>query len=152
MAGLAGPVPIIHLRSSRAHPALVFLALVVSTAVCFQAFLVIATPPNAWDSFAYHLAKAAEWHQRGAVEYYPTHSQSVNATQPNAEMLTLYTFAFASRDTFAAVPQLLAEAAAVLGVYRDRDPPRVLKVGVGFRGTAHGDPVDRGSPIGDHTE
>ena len=35
---------------------------------------------------------------------------------------------------------------------RDRDPPWVLKVGVGFRGPAHGDPVDRGSPIGDHTE
>ena len=89
----------------------------IGAAVCYQAFLVLSTPPNTWDSLAYHLARAAEWYQRGAVEYYPTHSASVNATQPNAEMLILYTFGFVGRDTVAAAPQLLAELAALVAVY-----------------------------------
>ena len=103
--------------SFNSHPAIAFLALVVVAAVCYQAFLVVGTPPNTYDSLAYHLARAAEWYQRGAVEYYPSHSESLNAPQPNAEMLTLYTFAFAQRDTAAATPQLFAELACVVAVY-----------------------------------
>ena len=110
-------LPSVRLRAVREHPALGLLALAVGAAVCYQAFLVLATPPNTWDSLAYHLARAAEWYQRGAVEYYPTHSTNLNATQPNAEMLTLYTFAFAGRDTVAAAPQLFAELASLVAVY-----------------------------------
>ena len=110
-------LPAVRMGSASEHPMLVFLALAVGIAVCYQAFLVLATPPGTWDSLAYHLARAAEWYQRGAVEYYPTHSESVNATQPNAEMLTLYTFAFLGRDTVAAAPQLFAELASLVAVY-----------------------------------
>jgi Dolichyl-phosphate-mannose-protein mannosyltransferase len=110
-------LPTIPLRRLREHPALVLLLLAFAVAFGYQAFLVLTTPPNTWDSLAYHLARAAEWYQRGTVDYYPTHSESVNATQPNAEMLTLHGFVFAERDTFAAVPQLLAELACLVAVY-----------------------------------
>ena len=111
------PLPTARLSAVRGHPALAFLALTIGIAVCYQAFLVLGTPSNTWDSHAYHLARAAEWYQRGAVEYYPTHSASVNATQPNAEILTLYTFALAGRDTLAAAPQFFAELASLAAVY-----------------------------------
>ena len=111
------PLPAVRLRAVREHPALGFLALTVGIAVCYQVFLVLGTPSNTWDSHAYHLARATEWYQRGAVEYYPTHSASVNATQPNAEILTLYTFALTGRDTLAGAPQFFAELASLVAVY-----------------------------------
>ena len=110
-------LPRLSARSLAEHPVLVFLAVAVVVAIGYQAFVSLGTPPNNYDSFAYHLARAAEWNQRGAVDYYPTHSESVNAPQPNAQMLTLYGFAFADRDTFAALPQLVAELACVVAVY-----------------------------------
>jgi hypothetical protein len=110
-------LPAVSLRSMSEHPVLVFLAVAVVVAGGYQAFLVLATPPNNWDSFASHLARAVEWKQRGAVEYYPSHTVSVNAAQPNSSILALHGFAFAGRDTFAAVPQLMAELACVVAVY-----------------------------------
>ena len=103
------------------HPVVTLLAVVVAAAICYQAFLVFATPPNTWDSMTYHLARTAEWYQRHAVEYYPAHTARENAYQPNAEMLILYSLAFIGRDTVAALPQLLAELAslgAVFGIAR----------------------------------
>ena len=83
------------------------LGVVVRLAVAYEAFLVLTTPPNTWDSMAYHLPRAAEWYQRGAVEFLPdAHTERMNAFQPGAEIQVLYTFALARND-------LLAEAAAV---------------------------------------
>ena len=111
-------LPRIDLRASaRAHPVLVALAVVVAAAFVYQAFLALGTPPNNWDSMAYHLSRAAGWLQRHGVEYLPAHTQRQNAFQPNAEMLILWTFSFVSTDTVAAVPQLLAEAVLLLAVY-----------------------------------
>lgn len=110
-------LPRLSARSLAEHPALVFLAIAVVVAVGYQAFLALGTPPNNYDSFAYHLARAAEWNQRGVVDYYPAHSESVNAPQPNAQMLTLHGFALADRDTFAVLPQLVAELACLVAVF-----------------------------------
>jgi Dolichyl-phosphate-mannose-protein mannosyltransferase len=109
--------PTVSRRSLSDHPVLVLLAGAVALSVAYQLFLVLATPPNNWDSFASHLARAAEWNQRGAVEYYPSHTVSVNAQQPNSSILALHGFAFAGRDTFAAIPQLVAQLACVVAVY-----------------------------------
>jgi hypothetical protein len=111
-------VPRLPLRAFRAHPSLALLTAVVAAALVYQAFLVVATPPNDWDSMLYHLSRAAYWHQHGAVGYIanaPT--QRMNAFPPNAEIAILYTFAFVGRDTFAAAPQLLAELALLVAVY-----------------------------------
>ena len=109
--------PDVAARSVFRDPILALLAAVVIAALGYQAFLALLTPPNNWDSLAYHLARAAEWYQRGAVDYFPTHSENLNAPQPNAEMLTLHGFVFADRDTFAAIPQLLAELACIVAIY-----------------------------------
>lgn len=112
----AGP-GIAWAAAARAHPVLVLLALVVTCAVGYEAFIALATPPNNWDSMTYHLSRAAGWLQHHSVEYLPAHTERQNAFQPNAEMLVLWTFAFVSADTFAALPQLLSGIALALGVY-----------------------------------
>lgn len=113
------PLPRLDLRAAvRAHPVLAFLGAIVAGAFVYQAFIVFATPPNNWDSMTYHLPRAVEWLQRGAVEYIESPpSERLNSFQPNSEIEILYTFAFAGRDTAASATQLLAELALMLGVY-----------------------------------
>lgn len=102
----------------RSEPLLLVLAAVVGIAVLYESFLVLTTPPNNWDSMAYHLPRAVEWFQRHAVEYIPHPStERMNAFQPNAEMLILYTFALAHNDLLVELPQWLAQLAVLAAVY-----------------------------------
>jgi 4-amino-4-deoxy-L-arabinose transferase-like glycosyltransferase len=67
---------------------------------------------------AYHLPRAAEWYQRGAVEFLPdAHTERMNAFQPGAEIQILYTFALARNDLLAELPQWLAQLAVLAAVY-----------------------------------
>jgi hypothetical protein len=55
------PRPHLDLRAAaRRHPILTALATVVGGAMAYQLFIVIATPPNNWDSMSYHLPRAVE--------------------------------------------------------------------------------------------
>ena len=102
----------------RRHRILTGLAAVVGGAIVYQLFIAVATPPNNWDSMSYHLPRAAEWLQRGAVEYVPDPpTDRINALQPGSELEILWTFAFLGRDTVAALPQLFAELASLVGIY-----------------------------------
>jgi glycosyl transferase family 87 len=102
----------------RHHPVLVFLLAVVGGALAYQLFLVLATPPDNWDSMSYHLSRAAAWYQQHRVGYIANvHNPNENGLQPNAEIEILYTFAFLARDTLAAVPQFLAELATLGAVF-----------------------------------
>jgi hypothetical protein len=110
--------PAVGLRGAlRAHALVTALAVLVGASLVFQAFLVASAPPNNNDSLTYHLSRAAEWHQRGAVERYQAYDEIHNAYPPNAEIEILYTFSFLDRDTLAAAPQLLARAAILLAVF-----------------------------------
>jgi hypothetical protein len=113
------PRPHLDLRAAaRRHPILAALATVVGGAIAYQLFVVLATPPNNWDSMSYHLPRAVEWLQRGSVEYMPDPpTERINAYQPGSELEILWTFAFLGRDTVAALPQLCAELASLVGVY-----------------------------------
>ena len=107
--------PVFDLRGS---PLVLTLGVVVGLAVAYEAFLVLTTPPNTWDSMAYHLPRAAEWYQRGAVEFLPdAHTERMNAFQPGAEIQVLYTFALARNDLLAELPQWLAQLAVLAAVY-----------------------------------
>jgi 4-amino-4-deoxy-L-arabinose transferase-like glycosyltransferase len=66
---------------------------------------------------SYHLSRAAAWYQHHGVAYVDAHTERENAYQPNAEILVLYTFLFAHRDTFAAAWQWLAELPTLVAIY-----------------------------------
>ena len=113
------PLPRLHLRAAaRRHPVLTALAGFVGAAVTYQLFIAIATPPNNWDSMSYHLPRAVEWLQRGRVEYVPdAPTERMNAFQPASEIEILWTLVFLGRDTAAALPQLVAELASLIGIF-----------------------------------
>jgi hypothetical protein len=93
------------------------LALVVLLGVGYELFLVVATPPNNWDSMHYHLARVAAWHAQHDLGYFPTHNAIENVYPPNAELLVLWTVTFLGRDVLAALPQLLASLAGAVSVF-----------------------------------
>jgi hypothetical protein len=93
------------------------LALVVLLGVGYELFLVVATPPNNWDSMHYHLARVAAWHAQRDLGYFPTHNAIENVYPPNAELLVLWTVTFLGRDVLAALPQLFASLATSVSVF-----------------------------------
>ena len=98
-------------------PLVLALALVVLLGAGYELFLIVATPPNNWDSMHYHLARVAAWHARGSLGYFPTHNGIENAYPQNAELLVLWTVVFLGRDLLAALPQLLAGLATAASVF-----------------------------------
>jgi hypothetical protein len=109
--------PAVSLRGIRLDPFVVALAAAVLLAVGYELFLIVATPPNNWDSMHYHLARVAAWHAHRDLSYFPTSNGIGNAYPQNAELLVLWTFVFLGRDLLAALPQLLAGLAATVSVY-----------------------------------
>ncbi len=96
---------------------LTVLAGVVLLGVTYELFLVLATPPNNWDSMHYHLARVAAWHVQHQLGYFPTHNAIENVYPPNAELLVLWTVSFFGSDVVAALPQLLAGLATAASVF-----------------------------------
>jgi hypothetical protein len=103
--------------SARAAPFVAALALVALAGLAYELFLVVATPPNNWDSMHYHLARVAAWHAQRNLGYFPTHNAIENVYPPNAELLVLWTVTFLGRDLLAALPQLLASLATAASVF-----------------------------------
>jgi hypothetical protein len=104
-------------RLPRRPSPLALLGLVVALGVGYELFLVVATPPNNWDSMHYHLARVAAWHAQHGLGYFPTHNAIENVYPPNAELLVLWTVTFLGRDVLAALPQLLASLAGAASVF-----------------------------------
>ena len=83
----------------------------------YELFVLVASPPNNWDSMHYHLARVAAWHAQRDLGYFPTHNSIENAYPQNAELLVLWTVTFLGRDVVAALPQLLASLATATSVF-----------------------------------
>jgi len=111
------PRPVLRPLNLRRHPLLVLLALAVGAALVYEAFVVVATPPNNFDSMTYHLSRAAAWYQDGGIHFLNAHTARENLLPPNSELGILFTFVFLGRDTFAAAPQFLAELAVLAAIY-----------------------------------
>lgn len=111
------PRPSIGFVSSLWAALLAALALVVVLGVGYELFLLVATPPNNWDSMHYHLARVAAWHAQRDLGYFPTHNAIENVYPQNAELLVLWTVTFLGRDLLAALPQLLASLATATSVF-----------------------------------
>jgi hypothetical protein len=111
------PAPPLPPRPSARASLVGVLALVVAAGLAYELFLVVATPPNTWDSMHYHLARVAAWHAQGRIGYFPTHNAIENVYPPNAELLVLWTVTFLGRDVVAALPQLLASLTTAASVF-----------------------------------
>lgn len=102
---------------ARSNPLLAVLGAIVAVAFVYEAVVGIATPATDIDELWYHLARAAAWLHHGGLFQIPGGNAAENDYPPNAEIGVLYGFAFIHRDTFAAVPQLVAEASVVLSIF-----------------------------------
>ena len=146
------PLPSIGFVRSLWAALLAALALVVLLGAGYELFLVVATPPNNWDSMHYHLARVAAWHAQRDLGYFPTHNAIENVYPPNAELLVLWTVTFLGRDLLAALPQLLASLATATSVF-------VIARRLGYERRARGglraalpDADDRRARVGDDAE
>ena len=114
-------------RRITAHPILVVLALAVGLSLVYELVLCLTVPPNNWDSLTYHLSRAASWYQHrqvGWIHDAPTERQ--NAFPANSELALLWSFVAIRSDRLAALPQFLAQLAALVATYG-------IAVRIGFR-------------------
>jgi hypothetical protein len=121
VAGRPPPPPLRPaLRNARLalrRPVLAILALAVAAGLAYSSALALYTPVNEGDALAYHLARAAFWHQEHGVGYVvDTVDVRLNGNPPNAEIGQLATMLLARSDRYVALPQLLAYGALVLSV------------------------------------
>jgi hypothetical protein len=105
-------------RVLREWPPLVVLATAVSLAFAYVIALVVGTPPNAWDTLSYHLARAALWRQDGAAGYIDNaYDGRLNGNPPNGELALTFVLELTRDERFAGFAQLLGALALATGVF-----------------------------------
>jgi Dolichyl-phosphate-mannose-protein mannosyltransferase len=108
----------LSIRSAvRTDPIVVGLGIVVGLAFVYEAVVGLTTPATNIDELWYHLARAAAWLHHGGLYQIPGGNAAENDYPPNAEIGVLYGFAFLHRDTFACIPQLVAQASLVVVIF-----------------------------------
>jgi hypothetical protein len=112
-------LPVDGLRELRAHPLVCVLGGVVLLGLAYELAVGLTTPPTDWDAMHHHLVRAAAWRQRHAVEAIPNVNDTfgVNASPPDAEIQVLFGLVLLGRDTFATIPQFVAECALLVSVF-----------------------------------
>jgi hypothetical protein len=80
------------------------------------AILAIFTPPNNYDSMAYHLARVMHWIQNGNIEHYPTSILRQLYYNPLAEYLSLHLILIFGNDYFVNLIQLFALLGSSLSI------------------------------------
>ncbi|MGH6878236.1 MAG: glycosyltransferase 87 family protein, partial [Rhizomicrobium sp.] len=99
-------------------PVVVGFGLVVLAALAYELLLVVAAPPNNWDSLTYHLARVAFWVEHGGIYWVPNAPiDRINAAQPVAEQQILYLSVALGTGTLYALPQFAAELAIMAATY-----------------------------------
>ena len=114
--------PLVGARASAARalrdPVVVGFLLVVSAALAYEFLLVVAAPPNNWDSLTYHLARAAFWAQHGGLYWVPNApTDRINEFQPLAEQQILFLFVATGKGSLFALPQFVALLATIAAIY-----------------------------------
>jgi hypothetical protein len=91
------------------------LAVVVAIGCAYITALAVATPDNEGDDLAYHVARAAFWHQHRAVSYIGNAIDTrLNVNPPNAEIGDLFTMLASGTQRFVGLTQVGALLACVL--------------------------------------
>jgi hypothetical protein len=89
-------------------------AIGVSVLATLTLLIALASAPNTWDSMTYHLARVAQWEQRGSVSHYPTHILRQLHQAPGAEFILLQLQVLAGTDRFANGVQWVAYGLAAI--------------------------------------
>ncbi len=98
-------------------PTAAFLAFVL-VLLGYELLLGLTVPQNNTDALAYHLARAAAWAQHGGVYWIPdAPTIRMDAFQPFAEQQLLFLLVAVRGGRLVALPQYLAELAALTAVY-----------------------------------
>lgn len=92
-----------------------FAALAAVAIAILAATLAVAllSPPNNWDSMAYHLPRIEEWIQQRSLAFFPTPFDAQLAQNPLTEMLILHLRLLAGGDRLDNLVQWLAFAGCV---------------------------------------
>jgi Glycosyltransferase family 87 len=99
-------------------PVVVGFIVVVAAALAYELLLVLAAPPNNWDSLTYHLARAAFWAQHGGLYWVPNApTDRINEFQPLAEQEILFLFVATGKGSLFALPQFAAMLATIAASY-----------------------------------
>lgn len=120
---LAHRPPVVRLRLGDVRdligvPPLLVLASTVGLALAYVVALIVATPPNSWDSLAYHLPRAAFWSQAGHVGYIPdSYDARLDGNPPNAEIALAFVFDLTRNERFAGFVEFVAALACSVGVF-----------------------------------
>jgi hypothetical protein len=127
---LVGAVALWHVRGRPRPPlmpwprfvlrrdgAIAAFGVIVAATFAYELVVGVTTPPNNWDAMHEHLARVGAWLHQDSLAYFPTHNAIENTYPPNAELLVLWTFVLAGRDTFASMPQLAAELATCVAIF-----------------------------------
>jgi 4-amino-4-deoxy-L-arabinose transferase-like glycosyltransferase len=102
----------------RGERTILALALGVLIVLLYELLLCLTLPPNNWDSLTYHLARTAAWYQHGGVYWIPNApTERQNAFPAGAELAVLWSFVAGRSDRVAALPQFLAQGAAIAATY-----------------------------------
>jgi hypothetical protein len=105
----------------RVDPALWMLGAVVMVAMMLNAFLIISTPPNNFDSMTYHLSRVGYFLQHQSLSPWATPNLRQTSFPYHAEVGFLWTILFAGSDRLTGFVQwaaLIASAIAVAGTAR----------------------------------
>ena len=116
------PPPLGELRRTRelrSNPVLLIVGGGVALSLVYALVVGLTTPPDTYDALAHQLVRAAAWRQQHSVARIADVNDNlgVNASPPNAELQMLFTLVLAGRDTFASIPQFLAECALLVSVF-----------------------------------
>jgi hypothetical protein len=108
-----------RLNELLSQPVVCALGVVVLLGLIYELSVGLTTPPNNWDSLFYHLVRPAAWRQHHAVEYIPhvNGDLGINTYPPDAELQILFSFVVLGRETFATIPQFLAQIALLVSIF-----------------------------------
>ena len=130
-------------------PTAAFLAFVL-VLLGYELLLGLTVPQNNTDALAYHLARAAAWAQHGGVYWIPdAPTIRMDAFQPFAEQQLLFLLVAVRGGRLVALPQYLAELAALIGGLRIGATNRLLGTPGSRRGLPPRDVLPVRAP-GDH--
>ncbi len=90
------------------------LGAMIAIALTLTAVAAWQSPPNTWDSMAYHMPRVAHWTVSGSLAFYPTHVPRQNFYLPGAELAILHLQLLSGGDHFANFVQWLSYAGSLV--------------------------------------